>query len=112
MEAFQYFPVECCSIEIDASTIASDDSFDYDFAKCGFTDNQIEIPHKIEFNLTNQFSLNVCVDFCGILGDANSDSGTIRSNLSDNTLATSQSILSNPSTTLSQFKNHLVLQQL
>ena len=93
MEAFQYCPVKYCAVEIDASTIASDDSFDYDFAKCGFTDDQIEIFHKIEFDLSNQFSLNVCADICGILSDVNSDSGTIRSNISAATLATFQSAL-------------------
>ena len=52
-EVFQYYPLENCAIEIDASVIASDDSFDRDFSKCGFTDNQIEILHKIEFGLTH-----------------------------------------------------------
>ena len=93
MEAFQYCPMKCCAVEVDASTIASDNSFDRDFSKCGFTDNQIEIPHKIKFDLTNQFSLNVCANICGIFNDVNGDSGTIRSNLSDAALAISQSVL-------------------
>ena len=45
--------MKCCAVEVDASTIASDNSFDRDFSKCGFTDNQIEILHKIEFGLTH-----------------------------------------------------------
>ena len=34
MEARQYCPLKNCAIEIDASTIASNDSFDCDFVKC------------------------------------------------------------------------------
>ena len=93
METFQYCPVKCCAVEIDASTIASDNSFDHDFAKCGFIGNQIEIPHKIEFDLPNHFSLNICANIRGIISDVNSNSGTSRSNVSDVTIATSQSIL-------------------
>lgn len=47
MEAFQYCPLENCTIDKDALTIASDDSFDCDFTKCGFTNDLIEISHKI-----------------------------------------------------------------
>ena len=96
MEAFQYCPVKYCAVEIDASTIASDDSFDYDFAKCRFTGDLIEIPCEIEFDLTHQVSLHVCADICGILGYVNKDSGTVRSNLSTATLATSQLVLPIP----------------
>ena len=90
MEAFQYFPMTNCAIKRDASTIASDDSFDRDFAKCGFTNDLIESPYKIEFDLIHQVSLHVCADICGILGDENGDSGTIRLVLSAVTIATSQ----------------------
>ena len=96
METFQYCPLKNCAIERDASTIVSDASFDRDFAKCGFTNDLIEIPHKIEFDLTHQVSLHVCANICDIFGDVNGDSGTIRSNLSDATLATSQSVLPIP----------------
>ena len=93
MEALQYCLVKYCAVEIDTSTIASKDSVDCDFAKCGFTNDQIEIPHEIEFDLSNQFSSNVCANICDILGDVNGDSSTIRWNLSDATLATSQSVV-------------------
>ena len=96
MDEFQYFLLKNCAIERDLSMIASDDSFDCDFAKWGLTYNLIEIPHEIEFNLIHQVSLNVGADICGILGDVNGDSGTIRSNLSDATLTTSQSVLPKP----------------
>ena len=93
MEAFQYCPVKCCAVDISASTIASDNSFECDSSKCEFTDDQIEISHGIEFNLSNQFSLNVCANICDISGEVSGNFGTIRSNLSASTLATSQSIL-------------------
>ena len=80
-------------MKTDASTIASDNSFKCEFAKCGFTDDQIEISHKVEFDLPNQSSLDVCANIYSIIGDVNGDSGTIRSNLSAATIATSQSVL-------------------
>ena len=96
MEAFQYCSLRNCVVERDLSTIASDDSFDRDFAKWGLTDDLIEVPPEIEFDLTNQVSLHVGTDIYGILGDVNGDSGTIRLNLSDATLATSKSVLPTP----------------
>ena len=47
MEAFQYCPLKNCAVERDSSTIASDDSFDYNFAKWGLTDDLIKVPHEI-----------------------------------------------------------------
>ena len=40
--------------------------------------------------------LHVGADICGILGDINGDSGTIRTDLSEATLATSKSVLPTP----------------
>ena len=96
MEEFQYCSLKNCAIERDALTNEFDDSFDRDFAKCGFTNDQIEIPHETEFDLTHQVSLHVYVAICGILSDVNGDSGTIRSNLSDATLCISQLVLPKP----------------
>ena len=39
MEAFQYCPVKCYTVEIDASAIESNNNSKSDFAKCGFTDD-------------------------------------------------------------------------
>ena len=50
MESFQYCPVCCCAIERDTSIIASNDSFDCKFAKCGLTNDMIEIPTVIEYD--------------------------------------------------------------
>ena len=47
MELFQYCPVRNGAIDKDTSTIASDNSFDREFAKCGFTDDVIEIPDEV-----------------------------------------------------------------
>ena len=71
MEAFQYCPVRNCAIKRDTSTIASGESFNCKFAKCRFTDDLIEIPHKIEFDLVHQVSFHVCPNICGLLGDEN-----------------------------------------
>ena len=90
MEVFQYCPIKSCAIERDNSTIASDKSFGRDFVKCGFTDDVIEIPAEIEFNLVHQVSLHVCPDIVGLLGDENGDTGTIRLMCSDVTIATSK----------------------
>ena len=76
--------------------IASDNIFDCDFAKCGLTNNLIEVPHEIEFNLIHQVFLNVDTNIYVILGDVNGDSDTIKSNLSGATLTTSQSVLPKP----------------
>lgn len=88
--------------------IASDNIFDCDFAKCGLTNNLIEVPHEIEFNLIHQVFLNVDTNIYVILGDVNGDSDTIKSNLSGATLTTSQSVLPNPSTILFQFKHQFL----
>ena len=96
MEPFQYSPVKNCAIERDTSTILSDKSFDWEFAKCGFTDDMIEIPSEIEFNLRYQMTLHLCPNIVGLLGDENGDSNTIRSNCLDATIATSKTAPSTP----------------
>ena len=96
MEAFKYCPRKNCVIEIDNSTIVSDESFDREFTKCGFTEDVIEIQEKIEFNLRHQMTLHLCPDIIDLLGDENGDSGTIRSNCSDATIATSKTAPSDP----------------
>ena len=96
MELFQYFPVKNCAIKRDTSTIASDISFDREFSKCAFTDDMIEILSEIEFDLRYQMTLHLCPDIVGLLGDKNSDSGTIRSNYSDATIATYRTAPSKP----------------
>lgn len=83
MKDFQYCPLRKCAIErvgsSDAfmnSTIASNDSttsIDQCFAKWGLH-NDYDVPPEIEFNLTNQVSLHIGTDICGILGDINGDS--------------------------------------
>ena len=96
IEAFQYCSLKNCAIEKDNLAIVSDESFDREFAKCGFTDDVIEIPTEIEFDLKHQVSLHVCPDIVGLLGDENGDTGTIRSNCSDATIATSKTAPSTP----------------
>ena len=97
MEAFQYCPGNNCVIGIDNSTIASDElSFERLFTKCEFPDNMIEIPEEVEFNLRHQITLHLCPDMNGLLGDENGDSGTIRSNCLDATVATSKPASSTP----------------
>ena len=94
-----------CAIEIDNSTIASDESFDREFAKCGFTDDVIEIPKEVVFNLVYQVTHHVCPNTVGLLGDENGDSGTITSMCSDATIATSKTALS---TTINYFAPHSI----
>ena len=80
------------------STIASNDSatsIDQCFAKWGLH-NDYDVPPEIEFDLTNQVSLHIGADLCGILGDIKGDSGTIRTDCSDATAATSHSHLPKP----------------
>ena len=96
MEPFQYCPVKNCAIERETSTIASDESFDREFAKCGFTDDMIEILDEVEFDLRHQMTLHLYSDIVGHLGDENSDSGTIRLNCSNATIATSKTAASTP----------------
>ena len=55
-----------------------------------------DVPPEIEFDLTNQVSLHIGADTCGILGNIKGDSGTIRTDCSDATAATSHSHLPKP----------------
>ena len=80
------------------STIASNDSttsINQCFAKWGLH-NDYDVPPEIEFDLTNQVSLRIGADICGILGDIKSNSGTIRTDCLDATADTSKSILPTP----------------
>ena len=47
-----------------------------------------QIPTVIEFNPAHQITLHVYPDIIGLLGDENRESGTIRSGVSDATMAT------------------------
>ena len=96
MNGYQYCPRKKCAIEIDNSTIDSDKSVDREFAKCGFTEDVLVIPKEVEFNLRHQITLHLCSDINGLLGDESGDSGTIRSNYSEATLATFKTASSNP----------------
>ena len=69
LEPFQYCPIRRCTIERDTSTIASDKSFDWEFSKCGLTNDMIEIPTVIEFDLAHQITLHICSDIVGLFGD-------------------------------------------
>ena len=80
------------------SSIATNDSansIDQCFKKWGLH-TEIDVPPEIEFDLTNQVSLHIGADICGILGDINGDSGTINTNCSAATAATSKSLLPTP----------------
>ena len=48
------------------------------------------LPVEVELDLPQQFTLHLCPDINGILGDENGDSATFNSNVSDATLATSK----------------------
>ena len=105
MKEFQYCPIRKCAIErlgptgsSMTSTIASNDSatsIDQCFAKWGLH-NDYDVPPEIEFDLTNQVLLHIGADICGIIGDIKGDSGTIRTDCSDATAATSKSLLPTP----------------
>ena len=56
MDCYQYCPRKNCAVEIDNSTIDSDESVDREFAKCGFTDDVLVIPVEVEFDLPHQFT--------------------------------------------------------
>ena len=90
MDCYQYCPIKNCAVEIDNSSIESDASINREFAKCGLTDDMLVMPDEIEFNLPHQFTLHLCPDINGVLGDENGDSATFKSNVSDVTLATSK----------------------
>ena len=51
MDQYQYCPLKCCVVEIDNSSIESNDSVDKEFARCGFTDNVLAIPDKVHLDL-------------------------------------------------------------
>ena len=96
MDCYQYYPIKNCAVEIDNSSIDSDESVDREFAKCGFTDDMLVLPDEVELDLPHQFTLHLCPDINGVLGDENGDSATFKSNVSDATLATSKTAPSDP----------------
>ena len=96
MDQYQYFPLRCRAVEIDNSSIESNDSVDKKFARRGFTDNVITIPDKVHLDLQHQFTFHLCPDINGILGDENGDSAIFKSNVSAATIATSKTAPSNP----------------
>ena len=96
IEPFPYYPVRHCAIERYTSIIASNTSFDYEFAKCGRTDDLIAISHEIKFDLVHQVFMHVFPDIVGLLGDKNGDSGTIRTGLSDATVSSSKTVSPTP----------------
>ena len=73
--------------------IASNESFDRTFAKCGLTDDMVEVPLVKEFNLVHQVTMQIYPDIVGLLVDENRHSSTIRLGLSDTTIATSKKTL-------------------
>ena len=96
MDSFQYCPLKRCAVELDNSTIDSTESTDLEFTRMGFSEDLLTIPKDISFDPRNQFTLHVCPDVNGLLGDENGDSGTIRSNCSDATLGTFKTAPSEP----------------
>ena len=106
MRKFQYCPIRKYAIERSAatdssmtSTITTNDSatsINQCFTKWGLNNDFEDVPPEIEFDLTNQVSLHIGANICGILGDIKGDSGTIRTDCSDATSATSKSILPKP----------------
>ena len=90
MEPYQYCLTHCCAIERDTSTIASFDSFDYEFLKCKLSNDTIEIPEFVELDPVQQITLYICPNIVGLPCDENGDLGTIRLDCSDTTLATSK----------------------
>ena len=91
MEPYQYYSNRGCAVEIDNSIITSDDSFDRESSKCGLSNEIIYIPEVVELDPAQQITLHICPDIVGLLSDENRDSGTIRSDCSDVTIATSKS---------------------
>ena len=47
MDQYQYCPLTGRAVELDNSSIESNDSVDEEFARCGFSDDVIEIPDEI-----------------------------------------------------------------
>ena len=69
MEPYQYYPIRWCAIERDTLTIASDDSFDCEFSKCGLSNDVIEVPKYVHLDPVQQITLHICPDIVGIRGD-------------------------------------------
>ena len=89
MDFYQYCPNKRCAVGIDNSSIESDKSISREFFKAGFTDDMLVPPVEVELDLQQQFTLHLCPDINGILGDKNGDSATFNLKVSTATLATS-----------------------
>ena len=106
MSSFAYCNTKQCAVEITADTpnstgssIASDDSANLNSMLSRFgLDQHIESEDNWEFpfDLTQQVSLHIGADCSGILGDAEGDSGTVRTDCSAATLATTKAYLEPP----------------
>ena len=88
VDAYQFYPVKNCAMELDNSTIDSNKNVDHEFTRCGFTDDVLVIPPEIALDLKHQITLHLYPGINGLLGDKNGDSGTITSNCSGATLGT------------------------
>ena len=101
MAAFTYCPTKQCVVEVTAleylscgSSIATNDS-DYCLndmvSKWGLEYHlDLEDNQEYSFDLTNQVTLHIGADGCGILGDAGDDSGTVRTDCSAATQGTTK----------------------
>ena len=96
MDGFQYCPVKKRVVELDNSTIDLTETTNLDFTRMGFSEDLLTIPKDILFKPKHQFTLHVCPEVNGLLGDENGDSGTITSNCSDATLGTFRTAPSEP----------------
>ena len=96
MNCYQYYQIKNCAVEIDNSSLESDASITRECFKAGFTDDTLVRLYEVELYLPHQFTLHLCPDINGILGDENGDSATFNSNVSDATLVTSKTAPSKP----------------
>ena len=106
MSSFAYCNTKQCAVEITAdksnsigSPIASDDSANLNSMLSRFgLDQHVDSEDNWEFpfDLSQQVSLHIGADCSGILGDAEGDSGTVRTDCSAATLATTKVYLEAP----------------
>ena len=106
MSSFVYCNTKQCAVEITAnkspstgSSIASDDSANLNsmLSRFGLEQHvEIEDSWDVSFDLSQQVSLHIGADCSGILGDAEGDSGTVRTDCSAATLATTKAYLEPP----------------
>ena len=106
MSSFVYCNTKQCAVEITAnkspstgSSIASDDSANLNSMLSRFgLEQQVENKDNwdVSFVLSQQVSLHISADCGGIRGDAAGDSGTVRTDCSTATLATTKAYLEPP----------------